>query len=270
VEVDAESRRTAWAAPESALVYDRGRPDYADAAVDFALAPVRNRPGLRALDLGAGTGKLTGKLTERGVDTVAVEPSVGMRKVLTHRCRKATVLAGSAEEIALPDDSVDVVVAGQAFHWFDRDRALPEVARVLRPGGVLGLLYNARDDAVAWVRALSEIIRETGDHATVTRNLPQMDLLPLFEAAGQVHEPHEQELDAAGLLDLVGSRSYVIRMAPRERAALLDRVLGLTRTHPELVGRQHFAVPYVTTCLRYRCAVPPILVESTPPGSGTR
>ena len=129
------------------------------------LAPVRGRPGLRALDLGAGTGKLTRLLTDRGVDSVAVEPAAGMREVLARVVPAAAVLPGSAEAIPLPDASVDLVVAGQAFHWFDRAVALPEIARVLRPGGVLGIFYNARDGAVAWVRALSEIIGETGDHA---------------------------------------------------------------------------------------------------------
>lgn len=246
-----EERRTSWSGYESALVYDRGRPAYADRAVDFALEPVRDRPGLRALDLGAGTGKLTRQLLDRGVDTVAVEPSDAMRKVLAHRCRAATVLAGSAEELPLPDGAVDLVVAGQAFHWFDRERALPEIARVLRPGGLLALFYNARQDAVHWVAALSEIIRETGDHVSVTVGHVQQDMPP-FEVAGSVRAPYEQELDADGLVDLVGSRSYAILMPPEERATMLGRVRELTRTHPELVGRQHFAMPYVTTCERYR------------------
>jgi SAM-dependent methyltransferase len=249
--VESEARRTSWSAAEDALAYDRGRPAYAGPAVDFALEPVRDRPGLRALDLGAGTGKLTRQLLDRGVDTVAVEPSDAMRRVLAYRCRTATVLAGAAEAIPLPDASVDLVVAGQAFHWFDRERALPEIARVLRPGGLLALFYNARDDAVRWVAALSEIISETADHVSETRELRPPEL-PLFEPDGRTRAPHEQELDAGGLVDLVASRSYAILLPADERAAMLRRVLELTRTHPELVGRQHFAMPYVTTCERYR------------------
>jgi SAM-dependent methyltransferase len=249
--VEREARRTSWSAAEDALVYDRGRPSYAERAVDFALDPVRDRPGLRVLDLGAGTGKLTRQLLDRGVDTVAVEPSDAMRRVLAHRCRTATVLAGAAERIPLPDASTDLVVAAQAFHWFDRDAAVPEIARVLRPAGLLALFYNARDDAVRWVTALSEIISETADQVSETKGRQQLDL-PLFEQAGALRAAHEQELDAAGLVDLVASRSYAIVMPPAERATMLLRVLELTRTHPELVGRQHFAMPYVTTCERYR------------------
>jgi SAM-dependent methyltransferase len=240
-----------WTADWTAEAYERGRPDYAASAVDFALAPVRDRPGLRVLDLGAGTGKLTRLFTDRGIDTVAVEPADGMRAVLAWAVRAAAVLPGSAEAIPLPDGSVDVVAAGQAFHWFDRAVALPEIARVLRPGGLLALFYNARDDAVAWVRALSELIDETGDHASVTRDIEPPDLGPLFGSGETFRTTHEQPLDARALVDLVASRSYAIRMAPAERAELLGRVAELSRTHPALVGRQHFSMPYVTTAVRY-------------------
>jgi SAM-dependent methyltransferase len=183
---------------------------------------------------------------------VAVEPAEGMRAVLARVVPAAAVLPGSAEAVPLPDDSVDVVVAGQAFHWFDRGAALAEITRVLRPGGVLGILYNARDDSVAWVRALSGIIGETGDHASVTRDYRPPDLGPAFAPAEVLRTAHEQPLDAGSLVDLVASRSYAIAMPPAERARLLDRVAELVRTHPALVGRQHFSMPYVTTAERHR------------------
>ena len=240
-----------WTAAASAETYERGRPDYAGSAVDFVLAPARDRPGLRAVDLGAGTGKLTRMLTDRGVDTVAVEPAEGMRAVLARVVPAAAVLSGSAEAVPLPDGSVDVVVCGQAFHWFDRAAALVEIARVLRPGGVLGVFYTARDAAVAWVRALSEIIGETGDHASVTRDYRPMDLGPPFGSAETFRSAHDQPLDARSLVDLVASRSYAIALPPAERERLLDRVAELARSHPALVGRQHFSMPYVTTAERY-------------------
>lgn len=249
-----EHLRTAWTEAEVAVRYDRARPGYPAAAVAFAADGLA--PPVRALDVGAGTGKLTTVLCAAGLETVAVEPAPGMLKVLRHAVQRAQVLAGSAEEVPLPDAAVDLVAAGQAFHWFDRERALPELARVLRPGGRLALFYNARDDAVAWVRALSELVGspEDGDHLSLVRERVPDDLGPLFAPDGTTRVPHGHELDADGLVDLIASRSYVIRRPAADRDALLESVRRLARTHPELVGRQWFSMPYVTTVQRYRLA----------------
>lgn len=248
-----ESRRTSWSAAPAAEVYERARPGYAEAAVDFALAPVRGRPDLRALDLGAGTGKLTRQLVARQLRTVAAEPAAGMRARLARAVRAADVVAGSAEALPLAAGSIDVVLAGQAFHWFQADRAVPEIARVLRPGGVLALLYNKRDDGVAWVRALSDLVGELdkADYLSRMATGPPPDLGSGLDFDAELLAPHEHELDLGGLVDLVASRSYVIRLPAADRAALLDRVAGLARTHPQLVGRQHFWMPYLTRVERY-------------------
>jgi SAM-dependent methyltransferase len=248
VEIDPWGRR-AWAEAESAVRYDRARPGYPPEAVGFALEPLRGRPGLRALDVGAGTGKLTQALCGAGVTTVAVEPAPGMLKVLKHTVSRAQVLAGSAEELPLPDGSVDLVAVGQAFHWFDRDRALPELARVLRPGGRLALFYNSRDTSVAWVGALTELLGHA-DHASVHQERDPAVMSP-FEAEAYAEFRHQQELDADGLVELAGSRSYAIRLPAGERAELLGRIRELARTHPQLVGRQHFYLPYVAAVQRY-------------------
>jgi SAM-dependent methyltransferase len=245
-----EDRRTSWTDVEVAVGYDRGRPGYPAEAVAFALAPLRGRPDLRAADVGAGTGKLTSVLCAAGVNTVAVEPAPGMLKVLRHRVSRAQVLAGRAEDLPLPDASVDLVAVGQAFHWFDLDRAMPELARVLRPGGRLALFYNSRDDSVAWVRALADLVGDHADHASAHRSDDSAVMGP-FEPEALGTFSYQQELDADGLTDLVGSRSYVITLPDAERTALLARVRELARTHPMLVGRQHFYLPYVSTVQRY-------------------
>ena len=249
VEID-RSGRTAWTDAEIAVLYDRARPGYPPEAVEFALQPLRDRPDLRALDVGAGTGKLTRQLCAAGVTTIAVEPAPGMLKVLKHTVSRAQVLAGSAEELPLPDAAVDLVAVGQAFHWFDLDRALPELARVLRPGGRLALFYNSRDGSVAWVRALAGLIGDHRDHADAHRERDPR-VMGSFEPEAFAEFRHQQELDADGLAELVGTRSYAIRMPPAERAALLGRVRELARTHPQLVGRQHFYLPYVAAVQRY-------------------
>jgi SAM-dependent methyltransferase len=247
-----ESRRTAWTEAEVAAVYDRSRPGYPRAAVEFAAEDLP-RP-VQAVDVGAGTGKLTAALCGAGLDTIAVEPAPGMLKLLKHTVQRARVLSGAAEDLPLPDASADLVTAGQAFHWFDEERALPELARVLRPGGRLALFYNARDDAVPWVRALSDLVGppEDGDHVSRVKDLEPADLDPFFAFDRLVRVRHEQELDADGLVGLIASRSYVIRRSEAERAELLGRVRELTRTHPALVGRQWFTMPYLATVQRYR------------------
>src|SRR4051794_39928335 len=127
------TRRTSFGSAADA--YATGRPSYAEAALDWALPS----SATRVLDLAAGTGRLTQQLLARGVKMVAVEPDDAMR---AHVPSAATVLAGTAEDIPLDEASVDAVVVGQAFHWFDAPRAMPEIRRVLRPGGVLGVLWN--------------------------------------------------------------------------------------------------------------------------------
>lgn len=125
-----------------AETYERARPLYADEAVDWI---AERLPFGRVLDLAAGTGKLTQQLVARGVDVVAVEPDPGMRAVLRRVLPDVELHDGFAENIPLADASVDAISVGQAFHWFDGERALAEMRRVLRPGGGVALLWNRWD-----------------------------------------------------------------------------------------------------------------------------
>src|SRR4051794_1947800 len=134
----------------AAREYERGRPGYPEAALDWLLPP----DARDVVDLGAGTGKLTRQLAGRNLHVVAVEPSDGMRAELARALPDATALPGAAERIPLPDASADAVLVAQAWHWVDAEAAVPEVVRVLRPGGRLGLLWNLRDETVDWVAAL--------------------------------------------------------------------------------------------------------------------
>ncbi|HEX4212097.1 MAG TPA: class I SAM-dependent methyltransferase, partial [Candidatus Dormibacteraeota bacterium] len=142
-----------------ASIYRRGRPSYPTEALDW-LVP-EGSP--RVLDLGAGTGKLTEQLVARGLDVVAVEPSDGMREEFAKALPGVPILAGAGESIPLDDASVDAVLVAQAWHWVDPERAVPEVARVLRPGGRLGLIWNVRDEREAWLADLGRIIHVEGD-----------------------------------------------------------------------------------------------------------
>ncbi|MEV4347936.1 class I SAM-dependent methyltransferase [Actinoplanes sp. NPDC049596] len=223
----------------AAEIYERGRPSYPAVALDWLLPP--GKP--RVVDLGAGTGKLTRQVLERGLSVAAVDPSEGMLEQLRKSVPGVPALQGSGERIPLPDNSADVVLVAQAWHWVDPAKAVPEVARVLSPGGRLGLLWNLRDERSDWVRRLGEIINSPENDRDATVGAP----------FGPVEIRRFEWTEIIGperLIDMIASRSYVILLAPDERAALLSEVRKLMATHPDLVGRTEFELPYITECAR--------------------
>jgi SAM-dependent methyltransferase len=227
----------------AAAAYERGRPSYPEAAIDWLLPPGAER----VLDLGAGTGKLSRQLRDRGLDVVAVEPSRGMREQLAAELPDVTLLAGTAEAIPLDDDGVDAVLMAQAWHWVDPALAVPEVARVLAPGGSLGLIWNIRDEREAWVAQLGRIMHAHGDDDT---GVPSPVIGPPFGPLRRHEVEWTYRLRGEALVDLVASRSYVITLAESERAAILDEVRALLATHPALAGGDIVGLPYITACFR--------------------
>ncbi len=238
----AQHRRQASSFGSAAAAYERGRPPYPPEAIDWLLPEGASR----VLDLGAGTGKLTRQLTERGLDVIAVEPSAGMREQLAGAVPGVAVHAGSAEEIPLPDGWVDAVLAAQAWHWVDARRAVPEVARVLVPGGRLGLVWNMRDEREDWVAELGRILHDPRDGRRENR----VDLRPPFGPVERHDVEWKHRLSRDELIDLVASRSYVITMPDEQREAVLARVRHLASTRPGLAGTGELVLPYVTECYR--------------------
>jgi SAM-dependent methyltransferase len=224
-----------------AAAYERGRPSYPPEAIDWLLPDGAHD----VLDLGAGTGKLTTRLVERGLSVVAVDPIPEMLEVLSNSLRETPALLGTAEEIPLPDNSVDAVLVAQAWHWFEPARAIPEVARVLRPGGRLGLVWNTRDERMGWVRDLGRIVGPEDDpfNRGVTLPAPFADV-----------QRHQEEwtsyLTPQALIDLVASRSYCITSPTEVRTRTLEKVRDLLATHPALAQSTGLALPYVTVCIR--------------------
>ncbi|KZM35778.1 MULTISPECIES: class I SAM-dependent methyltransferase [Oerskovia] len=226
--------------------YRAVRPSYPDAAIDWML-PAGAR---HVLDLAAGTGKLTEKLVARGLHVTAVEPSDGMRAQLQDAVPGAHVLPGTAERIPLEDGSVDAVLVAQAWHWFDVATAVPEIARVLRPGGRLGVVWNVRDHTVDWVEQFTEIIHR-GDSLEPVHRTPSLDgvdeaFTPLVHATF----PWADRLPAAGLRTLAATRSHLLTLPPAERDELLDAVDHLAATHPALAGLTEIDLPYRAECWR--------------------
>ena len=220
--------------------YERARPGYPEDAVRWLVGE-----GPRdVVDLGAGTGKLTRTLVALGHRVVAVEPLDEMRVQLAAAVPDVQALAGSAEAIPLPDDSADAVTCAQAFHWFDHGRALPEIARVLRPGGRLALVWNSRDDADPWMARLSAIL---GNETVDDDDLAPVRSSGLFAAVESARFRFEQVLDHDGLLDLVNSRSYCAKLAPEDREPILDAV---ARLYGETAGAEGVRLAYVTECFR--------------------
>lgn len=236
--------RTEWQAQRNSFgpaaeLYDRVRPSYPAAAVDWMLGA---RP-LRVVDLGAGTGILTRQLAGAGHEVVAVEPDGGMLAKLSGRLPGVTALVGAAESIPLPDADVDAVVAGQAYHWFDTAAAHPEIARVLRPGGVFAPVWNIRDESVPWVARLSDIV---GGESPEGLDLPA----DLYGPVEWREFRWERPTDPDGLVDLIRSRSYYLTATPERRAELESAIRELCATDPALRGRATFGMPYTTRAYR--------------------
>jgi ubiquinone/menaquinone biosynthesis C-methylase UbiE len=231
-------------------IYDRARPSYAPAAVAWVVGDRR-----RVLDLAAGTGKLSAAVLAAGVsasDIVAVDPSAPMLAVLRENLPGVDARVGSAEATGLEDASVDAIVVGSALHWFDRPAADEEMARVLRPDGVVGIFQNRRDASVPWVAALEELV---GERTTMRRVQSSEDRrTPLasswFGPVEVAEFPFTQQINADLLAELYASRSYVIDLGEDERADLLDTIRAFGRSHPDLAGRESFAMPYRSVARR--------------------
>jgi SAM-dependent methyltransferase len=238
-----QRRAQATSFGSAAAAYERGRPPYPERAIDWLVPP----GAARVVDLGAGTGKLCRQLARRGLEVIAVEPSAGMREQLRRTVPGAAVTAGAGERIPLAGRSVDAVLAAQSWHWVDPALAVPEVARVLVPGGRLGVLWNLRDERTDWVAELSALmhVREAPD-----LGMHEPDFGPPFGPVERLDVEWVFELDRGALTDYVASRSYVITLPEAERAALLADVRCLLGTHPALAGVERISMPQITRCTR--------------------
>jgi SAM-dependent methyltransferase len=236
----AQRARSFGAAAEE---YERARPTYPDAAVDWLIpAGVRT-----VLDLGAGTGKFTRALVGRGLDVIAVEPLQEMRQILQQQLPDVRAVSGTAESIPLKDASVAAVTAAQAWHWVDEPRALPEVARVLRPGGVLCLIWNRRDESVGWMRRLSKVM---GSSDADLIDMDEVSIGAPFGPTETFDVAWRRPMDLDLLLEMIRSRSYFITAEQDRREEILAGVRALFESDPELSREDSFEMPYRTYCFR--------------------
>lgn len=227
-----------------AAAYEAARPGYPEEAIELLRQEVGIGSGTCVLDLAAGTGKLTRRLVELGADVTAVEPVAAMAAQLTGVVPGIEVVEGTAEDIPCEAGSFEVVTVAQAFHWFDAPVALAEIARVLRPGGHLVLLWNERDESTPWVAEMSRLIRwhertvsryQHVHWAGVVASAERFE--PLQERTITWHQPLSRDL----LAERVRSISYIAAMPTAERERLAAEVVELVRRLPE-----PFTLPY--TC----------------------
>ena len=231
-----------------AEAYELGRPGYPDEAVRWLVGEEPRR----VVDVGAGTGKLTRQLVALGHDVTAVEPSAEMLHVLSEAAPGARAVKAGAESMPLPDGSADIVVSAQAFHWFDQPVALAEIARILRPDGTLGLVWNLRDDAEGWMARLSELIGSEVD-ADLGGAIADSGLFSPVESATFAMT---QPIDKGALLASVLSRSSVAILAPAEQDRILAAVAQLYDEVADPPG-SNLVMPYVTYAFRTTRTAPP-------------
>lgn len=225
-----------------AAIYDSARPSYPREAVEF-LVP---RDARRVVDVGAGTGKFTALLTAPGREVVAIEPSAEMLDALRAAVPGARAERGSGERMPLPDAYADAVTFAQAWHWVDVPAATAEAARVLRPGGVLGLTWNLRDERVGWVRELGAAMRADGDHFRGEDDEDPRVGDP-FGAPERHHVEWVRRCTRGDIVADVRSRSYFPLLSGAEQA----HVLGAVATVLAADGGDVIELPYVTASFRY-------------------
>jgi SAM-dependent methyltransferase len=236
--------------------YERARPSYPPAVVSFLVGELGIGPASTVVDLAAGTGKLTRLLVPTGAKIIAVEPVEAMRAKLVEVVPGVEVRDGTAEALPLGDASVDCVTVAQAFHWFRAAEALSEIARVLRPGGGLALVWNSRDASVPWVARLNQLIRWNKGQIPAYDSGAE-DWAAIVAGAGgftplQLRSfQHEQEMDLSLLLDRVSSTSYIAALPDDARARLLDEVRELVA---DAGLAERFALPHRTDV--YWCTKP--------------
>jgi ubiquinone/menaquinone biosynthesis C-methylase UbiE len=248
---DSRIHRAAAVGFEAAVErYERGRPSYPEDAVSFLVRAAGIGPDRDVVELGAGTGKLTELIVPSGARIVAVEPVPGMREALGRSCPSVSVVDGTAEQIPTADASADAVVVAQAFHWFAGERALAEIHRVLRPEGILGLIWNVRDEASDWSERLTEIFdRLAGEGTPRYRDMRWREPFEATELFGPLHHQvayHVHQVTRETFHDRVLSVSYVASAPELERDRVVAEVTDLLENDPDLRGRDQIVMPYRT------------------------
>jgi SAM-dependent methyltransferase len=232
-----------------ARAYAAGRPEYPIEIEDWLRDDLGLAEGRSALDLGAGTGKFLSRLRATGATIFAVEPVAEMRASLVAANPDVVALSGTAETIPLPDAGLDAIVCAQSFHWFATAAALAEMRRVLKIGGVLGLVWNVRDESVGWVAEITRLLApyEGETPRFGSGRWRDVFLAEGFSALKERRFPHAHVGPPERVIvDRTLSTSFIAALPTDERARVAARVRELIAATPSLGEKSEVAYPYET------------------------
>ncbi len=232
-----------------AATYQTARPEYPPAIEQWLTNDLGISVKSMVLDLGAGTGKFSARLLAVGARVLAVDAVPEMLAQLAAKQPEVEVRRGSAEALPLESASVDAVVCAQAFHWFASGQVLAEIRRVLKPRGHLGLIWNVRDESVAWVAALTKILEPYEGEAPRYGTQAWRSLFPAdgFSALRERHfVNHHSGLPEQVIVNRTLSISFIAALPRAEQQIVASKVRELIARTPELAGEAIGTFPYVT------------------------
>ncbi|RFB81015.1 class I SAM-dependent methyltransferase [Methylovirgula sp. 4M-Z18] len=234
---------------QTAEQYARGRPDYPTGVGNWLRDRLGLGPGKIVVDLGAGTGKFTARQRETGAHVIAIEPVPEMRARLVTDFADVEARQGTATSIPLADNSADAIACAQAFHWFATKAALDEIHRVLKPGGKLGLVWNARDERVPWMAKLTEIVNAHEGDAPRYHTGAWKEAFP-HDGFGQLHEEQFLHSHTGAPEDVILNRfmsvSFIAALPADEKAHVQAQIAAIIASEPDLAGHDVVDVRYRT------------------------
>lgn len=234
---------------KASSTYVSGRPGYPKEIDSWLRDSLGLGPNKRVVDLGAGTGKFTAHLAPTGAEVIAVEPVRPMLDELRRCYPSVRAEEGSASRIPLADESVDAVCCAQSFHWFASNETMEEIKRVLKPGGILGLIWNLRDETVDWVAALSRIMMP---YQEGTPRFHEGQWRAVFPAEGfaelreiSFEHAHRGRFETV-VVDRILSVSFIAALSRSERQEVARQIRRLVHFNPDLSDRSEVRFPYRT------------------------